>query len=124
MAQEFEMSMIGELSFFLGLHISQTYKGIFISQSKYLQEMLIFFGMDECAPVSTPMTTSGRISKDDDAPLVDVSHYRSMINIMLYLTVMLLCKFINGYVALFHSSSIIMDYGIPQMFYLISTSNT
>ena len=45
MTKEFEMSMIGELPFFLGLQIVQTTKGIFISQSKYLKEMLKIFGM-------------------------------------------------------------------------------
>ena len=55
MQKEFEMSMLGELSFFLGLQISQSNKGIFISQTKYVKEMLNKFGMEDCALVNTPM---------------------------------------------------------------------
>jgi hypothetical protein len=86
MQQEFEMSMLGELSFFLGLQIHQSEKGIFISQGKYLKEILKKFGMENCAPVSTPMTTSCKLNKDDDAPEVDQTMYRSMIGSLLYLT--------------------------------------
>jgi hypothetical protein len=57
MQQEFEISMLGELSF-LGLQIHKYEKLIFISQSKYLKEILKKFGMENCALVSTPMTTS------------------------------------------------------------------
>ena len=74
MAREFEMSMIGELSFFLGLQIPQTTDWIFISQSKYLKEMLSKFGMADCAPVGTPMTPNCKLSKDDQSPLVDPSY--------------------------------------------------
>ena len=58
MSKEFEMSMIGELTFFLGLEITHSLKGIFITQSNYLKEILKKFGMDESASVSTPKTTS------------------------------------------------------------------
>eukprot|EP00253_Pinus_taeda_P019172 PITA_19172 len=80
------MSMIGELSHFLGLQISQTRAGLCISQTKYLKDMLKKYGMEDCAPMSTPMTTNCKLSKDDDFPLVDASHYRSMIGALLYLT--------------------------------------
>ena len=56
MQSEFEMSLFGELKFFLGLQISQLNNGIFISQSKYIKEMLNKFGMEYFKPVSTPMT--------------------------------------------------------------------
>jgi hypothetical protein len=85
MQQEFEMSMLGELSFFLGLQIHQSERGIFISQSKYLKEILKKFGMENCAPVSTPMTTSCKLNKDDDAPEIDQTMYMSMIGNLLYL---------------------------------------
>jgi hypothetical protein len=52
---EFEMSMIGELSYFLGLQVKQSSAGIFISQEKYLKEMLKKFQMEDSSPVSTPM---------------------------------------------------------------------
>jgi hypothetical protein len=55
MQNEFEMSLLGELSFFLGLQICQSNKGIFISQTKYIREMLKKFGMTDCKPVNTPM---------------------------------------------------------------------
>jgi len=68
---EFEMSMLGELSFFLGLQVNQMNNGIFISQIKYVKEMLKNFTMEDCKPVSTPMMIGYKLSKDDQAPLVD-----------------------------------------------------
>jgi hypothetical protein len=67
MQNEFEMSLLGGLSFFLGLHICQRNKGIFISQTKYIKEMLKRFGMEDCKPVTTPMQTSYKLRKDDDS---------------------------------------------------------
>jgi hypothetical protein len=55
MQNEFEMSLLGELSFFLGLQIRQRNQGIFISQTKYIREMLKRFGMEDCKLVITPM---------------------------------------------------------------------
>jgi hypothetical protein len=79
MESEFEMSMIGELSFFLGLQITQRSEGMFISQKKYLREMLKRFQMEYSKPVGTPMATGCKLSKEDDSPDVDQSSYRSMI---------------------------------------------
>ena len=67
MQSEFEMSMLGDLNFFLGLQISQLNYGIFISQSKYIKEMMKKFGMEGCKPMSTPMTTRCKLSKDDES---------------------------------------------------------
>jgi hypothetical protein len=86
MESEFEMSMIGELSFFLGLQITQRSEGMFISQEKYLREMLKRFQMEDSKPVGTPMVTGCKLSKDDDSPDVDQSTYRSMIGSLLYIT--------------------------------------
>ena len=61
MSKEFEMSMIGELSFFLGLQIKQLKDGIFISQSKYLKDMLKKFGLENTKPIKTPMATNGHL---------------------------------------------------------------
>jgi hypothetical protein len=58
MQNEFEMSLLGYLYLFLGLQICQSNKGIFISQTKYIKEMLKKFGMTYCKPVNTPMQTS------------------------------------------------------------------
>lgn len=86
MSKEFEMSMIGELSYFLGLQVTQTKASMFISQAKYLKDMLKRYGMEECAPMSTPMTTDYKLSKDDESPSVDATLYRSIIGAILYLT--------------------------------------
>jgi uncharacterized membrane protein YciS (DUF1049 family) len=86
MQSEFEMSMIGELSFFLGLQITQRSEGIFLSQEKYLREMLKRFQMEDSKPMGTPMVTGCKLSKDDVSPDVDQSSYRSMIGNLLYIT--------------------------------------
>jgi hypothetical protein len=86
MESEFEMSMIGELSFFLGLQITQRPEGMFISQEKYLREMMKRFQMEDSKHVGTPMVTGCQLSKDDDSPDVDQSSYRSMIGSLLYIT--------------------------------------
>jgi hypothetical protein len=78
------MSLLGELSFFLGLHIRQSNQIIFISQTKYIREMLKRFGMEDCKPVITPMQTSCMLSKDDDSNSIDQRKYRSMIGSLLY----------------------------------------
>jgi hypothetical protein len=86
MQSEFEMSMIGEMPFFLGMHITQRSEGIFLSQEKYLREMLKRFQMEDSTPMSTPMVTGCKLIKDDDSLDVDHSSYRSMIGSLLYIT--------------------------------------
>jgi hypothetical protein len=86
MHNEFEMSLLGELSFFLGLQIRQSNQGIFISQTKYIREMLKRFGMEDCKPVITPMQTSCKLRKDDDSKSTNQRQYRSMIGNLLYVT--------------------------------------
>jgi hypothetical protein len=71
MQNECEMSLLGELSFFLGLQIHQSNQGIFISQTKYIKEMLKRLGMEDCKPVVTPMQTSCKLNKDDDSKFTD-----------------------------------------------------
>ena len=61
MTSEFEMSMIGELSYFLGLQIKQMKNGIFVSQGKYIKDILKKFGMDKSKAISTPMGTNGSL---------------------------------------------------------------
>jgi hypothetical protein len=80
------MSMIGELSFFLVMQITQRSKGLFLSQAKYLREILKRFQMENSTPMRTPMVTGCKLSKDDDSPDVDQSSYRSMIGSLLYIT--------------------------------------
>lgn len=67
MQDEFELSMLGELSFFLGLQIVQTKNGIFISQKKYGKEMLKKFGMEDSRPVNIRMITSYKLTKSDES---------------------------------------------------------
>jgi hypothetical protein len=86
MKQEFEMSMIGELNYFLGLQVKQTAEGIFISQSKYARDLVKRFGLDGKIRARTPMSTSVKISCDLVGKSVDPSLYRSMIGSLLYLT--------------------------------------
>jgi hypothetical protein len=86
MQSEFEMSLLGELSFFLGLQIHQSNQGIFIYQTKYIIEMLKRFGMEDWKSVITPMQTNCKLSKDDDSKSTDQRQYRSMIRSLLYVT--------------------------------------
>ena len=71
MQSEFEMSLFGELNFFLGLQIDQLDNAIFISQTKYIKEMLKKFRMEDYKHVSTPMATRCNLSKDDEFKIVD-----------------------------------------------------
>ena len=71
MQSEFEMSMIGELSYFLGLQISQKPEGLFLSQEKYLKEMLKKFQMEDSNPMSTPIVSGCKLSKDYASSEVD-----------------------------------------------------
>jgi hypothetical protein len=86
MKEEFEMSMLGELSFFLGLQVNQTKNGIFVSQTKYIKDMLKKFQMEDNKPMSTPMVTGCKLSLEDDSTKVDETMYRSMIGSLLYST--------------------------------------
>ncbi|GJR65222.1 retrovirus-related pol polyprotein from transposon TNT 1-94 [Tanacetum coccineum] len=86
MHDEFEMSMMGELNFFLGLQIKQMEDIIFFNQSKYIKEMLKKFGLEDSKPTKTPMSTEIKLTKDDEADSMDSSKYRGMIGSLLYLT--------------------------------------
>ncbi|GJZ23825.1 retrovirus-related pol polyprotein from transposon TNT 1-94 [Tanacetum coccineum] len=86
MCSKFKMSMMGKISFFLGLQISQSPRGIFIHQSKYSLESLKKYGFESCDPVDTPMVEKSKLDKDTEGKAVDPSHYRGMIGTLLYLT--------------------------------------
>jgi hypothetical protein len=83
---EFDMSMIGDLSYFLGLQVNQTSARIFISQEKYLKEMLKKFQMEDSSLVSTPMVVGCKLSKVYISLDVDQRTYRSMIGSLFYIT--------------------------------------
>ncbi|GKA95533.1 putative ribonuclease H-like domain-containing protein [Tanacetum coccineum] len=81
-----QMSSMGELTFFLGLQVTQKNDGIFTSQDKYVNEILKKFRFLIVKTASTPMETSKPLMKDEDAEDVDVHLYRSMIGSLMYLT--------------------------------------
>ncbi|GJV59374.1 retrovirus-related pol polyprotein from transposon TNT 1-94 [Tanacetum coccineum] len=86
MHDEFEMSMMGELNFFLGLQIKQMEDGIFFNQSKYIKEILKKFGLEESKLMKTPMTSDNKLTKDKECESVDSTKCRGMIGSLLYLT--------------------------------------
>ncbi|GKC98366.1 retrovirus-related pol polyprotein from transposon TNT 1-94 [Tanacetum coccineum] len=86
MCSKFKMSMMGKISFFLGLQISQSPRGIFINQSKYALESLKKYGFESCDPVDTPMVEKSKLDEDKEGKAVDPSHYCGMIGTLLYLT--------------------------------------
>jgi hypothetical protein len=87
MRKEFEMSMMGELQFFLGLQIKQAKKGTFVDQTKYTKDILKKFKMNDSKPLSTPISTTTALDADKDGEPVDQKEYRSMIGSLFYLTV-------------------------------------
>ena len=86
MASEFEMSLVGELSFFLGLQFKQTEKGIFVSQTKYARNVLKKFGWNSPRHARTLMSTTTKVSVFSAGKDVDNTLYPNMIGSLLYLT--------------------------------------
>lgn len=86
MMKVFEMTDLGEMTYFLGIEIKQAQNEVFIYQRKYLKEILKRFGMEECKSVSTPMAQKERLQKEDGAEPVDEGVYRSLIGCLMYLT--------------------------------------
>nr|GFA96344.1 retrovirus-related Pol polyprotein from transposon TNT 1-94 [Tanacetum cinerariifolium] len=82
----FEMSMMGEMTFFLGLQVNQSPRGIFINQSKYVLEIFKKYGMESCDPVGTPMEIKDKLDLDQNGTPVDATKYHSMIGALMYLT--------------------------------------
>ena len=87
MKSEYQMSMMGELTYFLGMQIKQSDKGIFISQGKYVNDMLKNFELTSCSAMKTPMAPPLTLDKDSNGKSVNVTLYRGMIGSLLYLTV-------------------------------------
>jgi hypothetical protein len=85
MTDRFEMSMMGELKFFLGFQIKQLEDVSFLSQTKYTHDILKKFGMDKVKPIKTPMGTNGHLDLDMGEKSVDQKVYRSIIGYLLYL---------------------------------------
>ncbi|KAJ9536225.1 hypothetical protein OSB04_un000591 [Centaurea solstitialis] len=86
MTQEFKMSMMGEINFFLGLQVKQFTDGIFINQSKYIFDLLKKYDMSSCNSIGTPMATGNKIGPDREGKDVDLRTYRGMVGSLMYLT--------------------------------------
>jgi hypothetical protein len=76
MIQKFEMSMMGELKYFLGFQVKQLQEVTFISQTKYIQDVLTKFGMKDAKPIKTPMGTNGHLDLDTGGKSIDQKVYR------------------------------------------------
>jgi hypothetical protein len=85
MINRFQMSMMGELKYFLGFQIKQLEDGMFISQTKYTHDLLKKFDMDKVKSIMTPMSTNDHLDLDMDGKFIDQKVYHSMIDSLLYL---------------------------------------
>ncbi|GKA68463.1 uncharacterized mitochondrial protein-like protein [Tanacetum coccineum] len=86
MTSKFKMSMIGQMTFFLGFQISQSPRGIFINQSNYALEIIKKYGMLYSDPIDTSMVDKSKLDKDQQGKPVDPIHFRMMIGSLMYLT--------------------------------------
>jgi hypothetical protein len=86
MSREFEISMIGELQFFLGLQIKQSKEGTFVHKAKYTKDIVRKFKMEDSKAMVTLMSTTTALDADEEGEHVDQKEYRSMIGSLLYLT--------------------------------------
>ncbi|GJU82902.1 retrovirus-related pol polyprotein from transposon TNT 1-94 [Tanacetum coccineum] len=86
MCSKFKMSMMVKLSFFLGLHISKSPRGIILNQSKYSLESLKKYGMETCNPMDTLMVEKSKLDEDPQGKAVDLTRYHGMIGTLMYLT--------------------------------------
>ncbi|GJV57929.1 retrovirus-related pol polyprotein from transposon TNT 1-94, partial [Tanacetum coccineum] len=86
MSKRFKMSMMGQISFFLGRQILQSPRGIFINQSKCALEMLKKYGLDQCDDVDIPMVGQLKLDEDPNGTPVDPTRYRGMVGSLMYLT--------------------------------------
>jgi hypothetical protein len=87
MEKEFQMSMMGELTFFLGIQVKQMKQGTFVHQAKYTNDLMKKFNMAELKSMLTLMSMITTLDPDENDEAVDQREYRSMICSLLYLTV-------------------------------------
>jgi hypothetical protein len=87
MENEFQISMMEELTFFLGIQVKQTKEGTFVHQAKYMKDLIKKFAMADAKLVSTSISTTTTLDLNEDGEAVDQRNYRSMIGSLLYLTV-------------------------------------
>ncbi|KAI3732673.1 hypothetical protein L1987_63880 [Smallanthus sonchifolius] len=86
MKSKFEMSNMGELSFFLGLQVSQREDSIYLHQTKYVQDILSKYKMNNSSTYGTPIPVNHSLHPDKDGKDVDYTLYRGMIGSLMYLT--------------------------------------
>jgi hypothetical protein len=86
MRREYEMSMMGELQFFLGLQINQSKEGTFVHQAKYTKDIVRKFKMEDSKAITTPLSTTTALDADEEGEHVVQKEYRSMIGSLHYLT--------------------------------------
>lgn len=86
MMKEYEMTDLGLMKYFLGIQVKQSENGIFISQEKYVEDLLKKFNMLNCKPVATPMAMNEKFSKYDGASKADATIFRSLVGSLIYLT--------------------------------------
>ncbi|GJT66675.1 retrovirus-related pol polyprotein from transposon TNT 1-94 [Tanacetum coccineum] len=85
MCSQYKMPMMGKISFFLGIQILQSPRGIFINKSKYALESLKKYGMESSDPVDTPMVEKSKLDKDTQGKAINPTHYHGMIGTLMYL---------------------------------------
>ena len=86
MQSKYEMSMMGELTYFLGLQVNQKDDSIFICQSNYIRDLLKKYHLEDASSAKTPMPTATKLDQDESGKKVDITSYRGMIGSLLYLT--------------------------------------
>jgi hypothetical protein len=87
LSKEFQMSDLGPLSYFLGIEVQQTQKGFYLSQSKYIQDLLDRSGITDTRTVATPMDLHLKLRPKDGTPLADPTRYRHIVGSLVYLTI-------------------------------------
>ena len=85
MKKMFEMSMVGELTYFLRLQVNQTDSRIYINQAKFARNLVKRFGLEKLTHAKTPMATNAKLTNDPSDESIDVTLYISMISCLLYL---------------------------------------
>nr|XP_020187124.1 uncharacterized mitochondrial protein AtMg00810-like [Aegilops tauschii subsp. strangulata] len=86
LSAEFSMKDLGPLHYFLGVAVTRTADGFFLSQRKYAKGLLERADMQSCKPVPTPVDTHSKLSAHDGAPIADASEYRSIVGALQYMT--------------------------------------
>ena len=81
MKNEFEMTDLGLMKYFLGLEVTQTDQGIFICQHKYATDILQRFRMDKCKPTETPISLGTKLTKNDDGPTINSKLYKRIVRV-------------------------------------------